>query len=1444
MIPRSRSLRVAALPLVLITAAGAAFAQECVVPPTPEPVQVTQPGGATLHLRLRGTGFHSWYEDLDGHPVVETSGGFYYARTDAEGRLQATNLLVGRAKPGAMAIPVGVRPQPPASAGAPILPGATGKSPQSRGGVKPFLGATGTVDNLVVLLRFSNHGPGGQNRTLPSTADVGTIMNAVGGDPVLAPTGSVRDHYLEDSYGLLTIDSTVAAWVTVPGSETYYANGNSGLTSLTWDLITDGLDLVDALVDFDDFDADGDGVIDAITFLHSGYGAEWGGTDSYGTHYSDRMWSHKWSIPTWTSAEGVTVSDYNISPGLWATSGSGPGRIGVVAHELGHFFGLPDLYDTDGSAEGIGNWCLMAGGSWGFDSSQQYPSHMGAWAKAKMGWLLPETILPGSHVLPRVETNPTVYKIDSGYPPGEYLLVENRTDYGFNDAFPAEGLSVWHIDETKGSFGSNNPNTDEGYPGQGGWPGNGRHYRVALLQADDDYDLEEGNNRGDSGDLYRSGFVSSITSTTSPNTDAYQEGNIIDNGNAITGIGAPSNNLSMTLSNALAPTITTGTLPPANVGTPYSQSLSRTGGDAPFVWTEHLASPSYATTDLGSSLYTATGTGQNWNDDEDIWSLALPFEFPFYEGNYDTCYVSSNGFIEFAPTEPEPWSTPHILRASRRIAPLWEDLRTDGSGSFDVYIDTSVGGQIKIRWRGETYSGGNDVRFAVVLFDDGRIRFDYGSGNNGINPTVGISRGEGGEYQVPGSHNGASNLGNANSLLFTLSGSDLPDGLSLSTGGTLSGTPTAAGTHNPWFRVTDADHRYDLVQLTLDVTAGIIDCNNNGVDDATDISNGTSQDCNSSGIPDECELAGNDCNSSGVPDDCELVGNDCNSNGTPDDCELAGNDCNSNGVPDDCDTDCNSNGTPDDCESITDCNSNSIPDECELAGNDCDSNGVPDECDTDCNSNGTPDDCESFSDCNGNSVPDECELVGNDCNSTGVPDECELLIDCNSNGVPDECDPDCNNNLQPDDCESFTDCNSNSIPDECELAGNDCNSNGVPDECDTDCNASGTPDDCESITDCNSNSIPDECELAGNDCNSNGTPDDCELAGNDCNSNGTPDDCELAGNDCNSNGTPDECELAGNDCNSNSTPDDCELGGNDCNSNGVPDECDTDCNSNGTPDDCESFSDCNSNSVPDECELVGNDCNSNGAPDECDTDCNSNGTPDDCESFADCNSNSIPDECELAGNDCNSNGVPDECDTDCNASGTPDDCEAFADCNSNGTPDECDIAAGTSQDWNLDGIPDDCGPAIVYCSGDGSGTACPCGNTGSPGSGCANTASADGAAAIATGSSSISADDLLINGAGFIPGAPALLFSGLTQINGGNGNQFGDGLRCVGGHVTRMNVRVPDANGMATWGPGLAANFGWSSGETRTFQIWYRDTNGLCGSGFGLTNGLQITLTP
>ena len=410
---------------------------------------------------------------------------------------------------------------------------------------------SGTVKNLVILCKFSDHTLGVHTRN-PGDYDI--LFNQVGGDPTLAPTGSVKDLYIENSYNAMTLQSTVMVWVTLPNTEAYYANGESGTGTYSYPhnaqkMVEDALNLVDPLVDFSQFDNDLDGYIDAIDIIHSGYGAETGGGGG------NWIWSHRWSLwalpgGKWTSSDknsnnvNIKVYDYHTEPALWGTSGTNIVRFGVIAHETGHFFGLPDLYDTDGSGEGIGSWCMMAN-SWGFDSTQLHPPHFSAWSKVKLGWVTPTVIsTPGTYAIGQAETNPQVYRINYGYPSSEYLLIENRQPVGIESTMPQGGLCIYHIDDLAGY------NT-EGYPGQAGWPANGNHYRVALLQADGNYNLEKGNNRGDKYDVYHTAGVSQISTGPGnyPNTDTYQSGNIIVTDNTLHSISAAGASMSFVYDN-------------------------------------------------------------------------------------------------------------------------------------------------------------------------------------------------------------------------------------------------------------------------------------------------------------------------------------------------------------------------------------------------------------------------------------------------------------------------------------------------------------------------------------------------------------------------------------------------------------------------------------------------------------------------------------------------------------------------------------------------------------------------------------------------------------------------------------------------------------------------------------------------------------------------------
>jgi hypothetical protein len=161
------------------------------------------------------------------------------------------------------------------------------------------------------------------------------------------------------------------------------------------------------------------------------------------------------------------------------------------------------------------------------------------------------------------------------------------------------------------------------------------------------------------------------------------------------------------------------------------------------------------------------------------------------------------------------------------------------------------------------------------------------------------------------------------------------------------------------------------------------------------------------------------------------------------------------------------------------------------------------------------------------------------------------------------------------------------------------------------------------------------------------------------------------------------------------------------------------------------------------------------------------------------------------------------------------------------------LAAGTLTPFSVGS------PGASFCWGDGSATACPCGNGGGAGEGCANS-TGSGAVLAAAGSASVAADDLTFAASSLPAGQPVLLFSGLNAVNGGAGTVFGDGLRCAGGSVVRLGVQSA-TGGAAAWGPGLSVVGGWTSGDTRRFQAWYRDPSGSpCGSNFNLSNGLEV----
>jgi M6 family metalloprotease-like protein len=332
-------------------------------------------------------------------------------------------------------------------------------------------------------------------------------------------TGTMREYYREISYGLFTVTGNVHGWTTLSKESSHYqgkdavdASGRikrcNGIcqTNQVGDLITEAVDAHPEIA-WEQFDNDGpdgtpnsgddDGYVDFVAFVHPERGGEC--RDPANTNRA--IWSHRFSLTSLVgrdlettrpgfSGDPIRIDDYVIMPAL-ACDNQTMIQIGVFAHEFGHAFGLPDLYDTTGKTSGLGNWCLMAAGSWGGDDqSPDRPTHMSAWAKNYLGWI---SVLPVTGdmtvLLDAVETNSIALRIPISTK--QYYLVTNIRRQGFDSRLPADGLAVWKVNQSAID---------------GGMPTNEVNARankgVELIQADGLRQLENPANRGDAGDLF------------------------------------------------------------------------------------------------------------------------------------------------------------------------------------------------------------------------------------------------------------------------------------------------------------------------------------------------------------------------------------------------------------------------------------------------------------------------------------------------------------------------------------------------------------------------------------------------------------------------------------------------------------------------------------------------------------------------------------------------------------------------------------------------------------------------------------------------------------------------------------------------------------------------------------------------------------------------------
>ena len=403
--------------------------------------------------------------------------------------------------------------------------------PQNKSGNK--IAGVGTC--LFILWDFTDH-----------PADTGAHPAADYEDMFLSdgtyPTGSMNDYYQEVSHGTFSVTGTVTDWTTAANTYMSYSIGDTLQDAGTCrNMIIDAVAALDPVIDYSQFDSDGpdgipnsgddDGYVDGLFFIHSGPGEESSGDPL-------DIWSHAWGFYNTgglATNDGVAIRRYSVEPEEFP--GGDLITMGVFAHEYGHVLGLPDLYDTDYTSGGIGEWGLMSGGSWTHrdgDAAGSSPTHMTAWAKIQMGWVTPTLVTADMLGLsiPPAETNAVAYRVfKEGAASGdEYFLLENRRTIGFDEGLlrrqyyfgldAPEGLIIYHVDEAMSGNSNDNHRLVDIVDASPWYDSDADewHENLDSPRSFDTWHLVSAFNRGDNGDIWPgfSAFNADTTDWTGP----------------------------------------------------------------------------------------------------------------------------------------------------------------------------------------------------------------------------------------------------------------------------------------------------------------------------------------------------------------------------------------------------------------------------------------------------------------------------------------------------------------------------------------------------------------------------------------------------------------------------------------------------------------------------------------------------------------------------------------------------------------------------------------------------------------------------------------------------------------------------------------------------------------------------------------------------------------
>jgi len=463
------------------------------------PVLVKQADGTTITVILQGDEHINWYIALDGTLLVQGSDNNYYVgRVANNGHLMATKQLAHEPAFRSQTERSLIQKQDKERFYSYVRnvaaqsENAYNESPMTRISIGAssdgvaYFPHTGSPKALVILAEFAD-----TLFTIQNTKQVFTnyLMNE--GHFTETSYGQnlnykgVRGYFKDCSYGQFTPAFDVVGPIKLPKPQTYYGAGGDNIK----DLLTDACHAVDNEVDFSQYDANGDGMVDLVYIIYAGHSANYRGNTS------TDIWPKSGTASLSKTFDGKSVRRYGVSNELAGRENKKKERetingIGLFCHEFSHTLGLPDIYAYDRyegenneavnqNNQGMEYWDLMDGGTdvWG----GRTPSPYLAWERETMGWMSIDTLTTDCHIpnLKTIDNGGKAYKILNPSAANEYVVLQSIQKGGWhqgwgnkNITYP-KGLLIYRI-----SYASDKVNLHDGPNNVKGKP------RVIVIPAD------------------------------------------------------------------------------------------------------------------------------------------------------------------------------------------------------------------------------------------------------------------------------------------------------------------------------------------------------------------------------------------------------------------------------------------------------------------------------------------------------------------------------------------------------------------------------------------------------------------------------------------------------------------------------------------------------------------------------------------------------------------------------------------------------------------------------------------------------------------------------------------------------------------------------------------------------------------------------------------------